>query len=85
MSKLFVFILLLFFTCSKAFQSKLTLTHGFIASQNYSDGFYPDNLNEEQELIVKKGYRIVLYFTDFSIEETGGGRDMWEEFVEVSI
>ena len=65
MSKLFVFILLLFFTCSKAFQSKLTLTHGFIASQNYSDGFYPDNLNEEQELIVKKV--IELYYTSHSL------------------
>ena len=59
--------------------------HGQVASPNYTELFYPDRIDETIRLETLPGHRIVVYFADFNIEETGDDASKWGDYVEVRL
>jgi len=57
--------------------------HGQVASPNYTELFYPDRIDETIRLETLPGHRIVVYFADFNIEETGDDASKWGDYVEL--
>lgn len=69
---------------SHAFKTHLSYIHGEITSDNFTDGFYPNNLDQSLDIKVKPGYVIALYFEHFNIEEGSGDKHfVCGDFVEL--